>query len=223
MKTRMTISVEEHLVEKVNVLAERSGLSSSAIVNMCARYALPRLEDGPLLDSFPPTKVRKALSVLLVEDSETDADLLIGTLRKANYEPRAELVKTAQEMRKALRSGGWDFILSDWLLPDFSGLEALQIHQKSGERTPFIIVSSRIGEEATVEAMRAGADDYVLKDRLETLVPVMERVLARRAISPSPPRENLLSASQQITPVELIHATQPPLTSGSDKTSTTLL
>jgi DNA-binding response OmpR family regulator len=89
-------------------------------------------------------------------------------------------------MEKAIRKGGWDFILSDWILPDFSGLEALQMHRKSSARTPFIIVSGRIGEEAMVEAMRAGADDYVLKDRLETLAPVMERVLARKTTTSSP-------------------------------------
>jgi DNA-binding NtrC family response regulator len=183
----MTISVEEHLARKVSVLAEGNGLSNSAIVNICVRYALPKLEGGHLLISSPPIRGRKAVSVLMVEDSETDADLLIGALRKADYEPRAELVKTALEMEKALRTGGWDFILSDWILPEFSGLEALQIHRKSGARTPLIIVSGRIGEEAMVEAMRAGADDYVLKDRLETLGPVMERVLARRAKSSSPP------------------------------------
>ena len=123
---------------------------------------------------------------------------------------------------KALRSGGWDFILSDWILPNFSGLEALQMHQQSGARTPFIIVSGRIGEEATVEAMRAGADDYVLKDRLETLVPVMERVLARRARSSSPPLETPRSSSQQINCLELTHANQPSPASVSVESSTVL-
>ena len=180
MKLRVTISVDEHLARKIAELAERSGLSSSAVVNTCLRYALPKLENGPLLNPAAVVRSRKAVSILLVEDSQPDAELLIRALRQADYEPRIETVQTAKEMEKALREGGWDFILSDWILPDFSGLEALQMHQKSGARTPFIIVSGRIGEEATVEAMRAGADDYVLKDRLETLAPVMERVLARK-------------------------------------------
>ena len=177
----MTISVEEHLARKVSALAERSGLSNSAIVGTCVRYALPKLEDGHLFHSISPSRTRKAISVLLVEDSEQDAALVIGALRKADYEPRNGIVQTAKEMEKAVRAGGWDVILSDWILPKFSGLEALQVLQKSGSRTPFIIVSGRIGEEATVEAMRAGADDYVPKDRLETLAPVVERVLARKA------------------------------------------
>jgi PleD family two-component response regulator len=183
MKTRITISVDEHLAKKVAEVAERSGLSSSAIVNACLRYALPSLENGPLLNPSAVTRSRKAVSILLVEDSQADARLVIGALRQADYEPTVEIVQTAKEMEKALRQGGWDFILSDWVLPEFSGLEALQMHQRSGTRTPIVIVSGRIGEEATVEAMRAGADDYVLKDRLETLAPAMERILARRARS----------------------------------------
>ena len=180
MKLRVTISVDEHLAKKIAELAERSGLSGSAVVNTCLRYALPSLENGPLLNPSAVKRTRKAVSILLVEDSQAEAELLIRALRKADYEPRSEIVQTAKEMEKALRAGGWDFILCDWVLPEFSGLEALEIHRRSRSTTPIIIVSGRIGEEAIVEAMRSGADDYVMKDRLENLVPVMERVLARK-------------------------------------------
>ena len=186
MKLRITISVDEHLAKKIAELAVRSGLSSSAVVNTCLRYALPNLENGPLLNPSAVARSRKAVSILLVEDSQADAELLIRALRQADYEPRIEIVQTAKEMEKALREGGWDFVLSDWVLPEFSGLEALEIHRRCGSSTPVIIVSGRIGEEAIVEAMRSGADDYVLKDRLETLVPVMERVLARKTSTSSP-------------------------------------
>jgi DNA-binding response OmpR family regulator len=135
----------------------------------------------------------------MVEDSQADAKLVIGALRQADYEPKVEIVQTASEMERALRQGGWDFILSDWVLPEFSGLEALQMHQKSGTKIPIVIVSGRIGEEATIEAMRAGADDYVLKDRLETLAPAMERILTRRARTSS-------TASQP----SLAHASDSP-------------
>jgi DNA-binding NtrC family response regulator len=181
MKIRMTISVEEHLVRKVTALAERCGLSNSAIVNSCIRFALPKLEDGHLLNPSPAPRGRKALSVLLVEDSQADADLVVAALHKAGFEPRVELVQTAKEMENALRRGEWDLILSDWVLPEFSGLEALEINSRSKSITPIIIVSGRIGEEATVEAMRNGADDYVLKDRLETLGPAIQRVLTDAA------------------------------------------
>jgi len=176
----MTITLDEHLAKKVADVAERSGLSSSAVVNTCLRFALPSLENGPLLNPSAVSRSRKAVSILLVEDSEPDAKLVIEALRQADYDPKVEVVQTAKDMEKALRQGGWDFILSDWVLPEFSGLEALQMHQKSGTKAPIIIVSGRIGEEATIEAMRAGADDYVLKERLESLAPAMERILARR-------------------------------------------
>lgn len=199
MKTRITISVDEHLAKKLAEVAERSGLSSSAVVNTCLRYALPSLENGPLLNPSAVPRSRKAVSILMVEDSQADAKLVIGALRQADYEPKVEIVQTAGEMERALRQGGWDFILSDWVLPEFSGLEALQMHQKSGTKIPIVIVSGRIGEEATIEAMRAGADDYVLKDRLETLAPAMERILARRARTSS-------TASQP----SLAHASDSP-------------
>jgi DNA-binding response OmpR family regulator len=157
---------------------------------------LPSLENGPLLNPSAVPRSRKAVSILMVEDSQADAKLVIGALRQADYEPKVEIVQTANEMEKALRQGGWDFILSDWVLPEFCGLEALQMHQKSGTRIPIIIVSVRIGEEATIEAMRAGADDYVLKDRLETLVPAMERILARRTrTTPAAAQPSLAQAS----------------------------
>lgn len=196
MKTRITISVDEHLAKKLAEAAERSGLSSSAIVNTCLRYALPNLENGPLLNPSAVPRSRKAVSILMVEDSQADAKLVIGALRQADYEPMVEIVQTAKEMERSLRQGGWDFILSDWVLPEFSGLEALQMHQKSGTKIPIVIVSGRIGEEATIEAMRAGADDYVLKDRLETLAPAMERIMARRArTSPTASQSPLAQAS----------------------------
>jgi DNA-binding NtrC family response regulator len=185
MKLRVTVSVDKHLARKIAELADRSGLSSSAVVNTCLRYALPKLENGPLLNPSAVVRSRKAVSILLVEDSQPDADLILRALQEADYEPRIETVQTAKEMEKALRQGGWDFILSDWVLPEFSGLEALEMHEKSGAGTPFIIVSGRIGEVAAVEAIRAGADDYVLKDRLETLAPAMERVLARKTTATS--------------------------------------
>ena len=183
MKTRITVSVEEHLAQKVAELAERSGLSSSAVVNFCLRYALPKLEDGHLLNPTQAPKARKSVSILLVEDSQEDADLVIRALRKADYEPRVEVVQSSPEMERALRAGGWDLVLSDWVLPGFSGLEALELHQRSGSNTPIVIVSGRLGEEAAVEAMRAGADDYVFKDRLETLAPTLERVLSAKGPS----------------------------------------
>ncbi len=119
----------------------------------------------------------KFLRVLLVEDSEDDALLVIRELKKGGYEPEYERVETAEAMRTVLSEKTWDVILCDYNLPRFNGLDALNLCQEGGIDVPFIIVSGTIGEETAVEAMKAGAHDYVMKDRLSRLVPAIEREL----------------------------------------------
>jgi two-component system cell cycle sensor histidine kinase/response regulator CckA len=117
------------------------------------------------------------LRVLLVEDSETDAKLILHALRKGGHVVEAERVETAAHMRAALERQRWDIVISDWSMPNFSAHGALALLQQISSETPLIIVSGTIGEEAAVEAMRAGARDYVLKDKLARLVPAVEREL----------------------------------------------
>jgi PAS domain S-box-containing protein len=117
------------------------------------------------------------LKVLLVEDSENDAELLLHALKKAGYNPTARRVDNAADMDEALAHGSWDMVISDYVLPQFSGLEALKHIQRRNLDIPFIIVSGKIGEEVAIEALKAGADDYLLKDRLTRLGPAIEREL----------------------------------------------
>src|SRR5687768_14009466 len=117
------------------------------------------------------------LKALIVEDSEEDAELLLFALNKAGYAPTARRVDNAREMEAALSQDTWDLIISDYVLPQFSGLEALEIVQRKGVDTPFIIVSGKIGEEVAVQALKAGAHDYLLKDRLTRIGPAIEREL----------------------------------------------
>jgi signal transduction histidine kinase len=123
--------------------------------------------------------VATALNVLLVEDSELDARLILRELRRGGFEPTHRRVETADELRRALRADRWDTVLSDYALPGFSGLQALAVvrSEPSPETSdlPFLIVSGTIGEETAVEAMRSGAHDYILKDRLGRLAPAIER------------------------------------------------
>ena len=112
--------------------------------------------------------LQKPLRVLLVEDSENDAMLLLRELSRAGYEVDHERVYTAGEMGAALRSG-WDVIVSDYRMPSFSAMEALEMATASGSDAPFIVVSGRIGEDVAVEAIRAGAYDYVMKGNLSRL------------------------------------------------------
>ena len=117
------------------------------------------------------------LRVLLVEDSEDDAQLLLYELRQRGYSPTFERVETAPTMLTALRSGTWDVVISDWAMPNFSAPAALDVLRNEGVNIPFIIVSGSIGEETAVDAMRAGAHDFVLKSKLARLTPALAREL----------------------------------------------
>jgi signal transduction histidine kinase len=119
----------------------------------------------------------KQLKVLIIEDSEDDAFLLLRELRKSGYELEFKRVETSGAMKEALEKDRWDIIISDYVLPDFSGLEALDILKESGRDIPFIIVSGNIGEDVAVGAMKAGAHDYIIKGNLKRLPPAIEREL----------------------------------------------
>jgi PAS domain S-box-containing protein len=117
------------------------------------------------------------LRLLIVEDSEDDAALLVRTLRRAGHHPIYQRVASAEALRQALRQQQWDLVISDYTLPHFDGLKALEIIQQSYLDIPFIIVSGTINEEMAVAAIKAGAHDYVLKDNLQRIVPAVEREL----------------------------------------------
>ncbi len=113
----------------------------------------------------------------MVEDSETDALLIVRQLRVAGYEPQFERVDTEAALRAALDRQAWDLIISDYNMPGFSGTAALSVLRERGLDIPFIFVSGSIGEDVAVAAMKAGASDYVMKERLKRLAPAIEREL----------------------------------------------
>ncbi|BAZ09455.1 multi-sensor hybrid histidine kinase [Calothrix sp. NIES-4071] len=117
------------------------------------------------------------LRVLIVEDSENDELMVVNTLQSHGYDVTYTRVETAPEMDAALDLKIWDLILCDYCLPNLNGLEALQLMQSKGFDLPFIIVSGAINEEMAVSAMKAGASDFVIKDRLSRLIPAIEREL----------------------------------------------
>jgi two-component system cell cycle sensor histidine kinase/response regulator CckA len=118
------------------------------------------------------------LRVLLVEDSEDDAALLARELRRAGYDLTMKRVDTREELLDALDREHWDIVISDYSMPHLSGLIALGLVQEKDPDLPFILVSGTIGEELAVEAMKAGAHDYVMKDSLARLVPAVGRELS---------------------------------------------
>ena len=117
------------------------------------------------------------LRVLLVEDSADDAALIVRGLERGGYLPTVERVEDGEGMTKALAAGPWDLVIADHSLPRFDSTRALEALRKVDADVACIIVSGSLGEEAAVTAMRAGADDYVLKDRLSTLPTAVERTL----------------------------------------------
>ena len=124
----------------------------------------------------------KPIKVLVVEDSEDDARLAMRMLRRGGFDPSYQRVQEIDGLRAALRQERWDAVLSDFRMPGFNGVDALKVYRESGLDMPFIFVSGTIGEEIAVEAMKAGASDYVMKQNLARLAPVLERELQQAVI-----------------------------------------
>jgi len=125
--------------------------------------------------------VPKQLHVLIVEDDERDAALLMRELRRGGYDAVVERVETPEALRAALERKPWDIVLSDYSMPRFSAPEALSVVREKGQEMPFIIVSGTVGEETAVDAMRAGAHDFMPKGRLARLLPAIEREMREAA------------------------------------------
>lgn len=123
------------------------------------------------------TAAAPAIRLLHLEDSEPDHVLAMAYLMRSGIDADAHRVETRAEFEFALTEP-WDIVLSDYLLPGFGGLEALQMLRASGRQLPFILVSGQIGEDTAVEAMRNGASDYLLKANLTRLAPAIEHAIA---------------------------------------------
>lgn len=117
------------------------------------------------------------LSILIIEDNEDDAQLLVRLLRQNGYDPAYNQVWTEQALRSALTSSSWDLIVCDFYMPQFSGIDALNMVKRMEIDTPFIVLSGVVGEEKAVEMMLAGAHDYVMKNNMSRLIPAIRREL----------------------------------------------
>jgi signal transduction histidine kinase len=149
--------------------------------------------------------MRTPLRVLLVEDQENDATLLLAELDRLAYDVVSERVETAEAMSAALSGQKWDLIFCDFSLPQFGAVQALSLCRDRAIDIPFIIVSGSIGEEEAVESMRLGALDFLPKGRLARLGPAITRALreagerqARRAAEARLKRAEKLEAIGQL-------------------------
>ena len=122
------------------------------------------------------------LRILLIEDSEDDARLVLREVQRGGYEVEFERVETAEAMRAALTRQAWDLIICDFSLPRFSAPNALELLKQVGIDLPFIIVSGTIGEESAVNALKAGAHDFIIKGNFARLIPAIQRELKDASI-----------------------------------------
>ena len=122
-------------------------------------------------------KVNTALRILHLEDDPDFCDLLHSLLEREGVNAEFVVVSTRAEFEAALGTPSFDIVLADYLLPDYSGLEALQAFRQQCQDTPFLLISGTIGEEAAIESLRSGATDYVLKQWPDRLVPALLRVV----------------------------------------------
>src|SRR5271155_2057123 len=124
----------------------------------------------------------RLLRLLLVEDDDDDAFLILRELKRGGYDPAFTRVQTGEEFEAALHAQLWDIIIADHTLPRYGGLTALTTLRSTGKDIPFILVSGTIGEAVAVEAMKAGAQDYVLKGDLTRLPVAIEREMRETSL-----------------------------------------
>ena len=115
------------------------------------------------------------INILIVEDSLDDCDILVRHFQKANVPLNFERVETETDLVRALEKQEWHTIICDFTLPQLSAPHVLAIVKARWPEIPFIVISGSIGEERAVDIMRAGANDYIMKDNLTRLVPVIQR------------------------------------------------
>jgi signal transduction histidine kinase len=117
------------------------------------------------------------LRVLIVEDSDDDATMILRELKRANYEIDFKRVDSAHALKPAVVSQPWDLVISDFSMPNFSGTDALKLVRSMGCDAPFIFVSGTMGEDTAVAALKDGAQDYIVKTNLKRLIPAVQREL----------------------------------------------
>ena len=121
--------------------------------------------------------MNERVRVLMIEDSEDDAALVVRELQRGGFDPVFKRVESAEGMRSALHQERWDLVVCDYSMPHFSGKDALKLLRDTGSDIPFIFVSGTIGEDTAVAALKEGSQDYVMKGNLKRLVPAIRREL----------------------------------------------
>ena len=127
--------------------------------------------------------VKRDLTVLIVEDSADDTQLMLREIKRGGYTVFSERVETKAGMQEALSRQPWDIILSDYSMPHFSAMASLETLKASGLDIFFLVISGRVGEETAVAALKGGGHDFLTKDKLSRLIPAISRSTADGARS----------------------------------------
>ena len=138
------------------------------------------------------------IRVLIVDDSEDDALLILRNLKQQGYITTFERVDTAGGLKSALDRGKWDVVLTDYSMPHFSGLSALSLIRTQDTNIPIIVISGVVGEDTAVDMMRAGANDYIMKSNLRRLAPAIEREMAEADVRLQKHQADITIAQQGI-------------------------
>src|SRR6266849_736522 len=125
---------------------------------------------------------KRPLRVLFIEDNPADVELCLHELKKAGLEVRADVVETPEQFAERLREKSYDIILADYLLYDWTGMDAFDLLRKQGHDLPFLLLTGALGEEKAVECIQKGISDYILKDRLARLPAAICRALEEKYV-----------------------------------------
>lgn len=144
--------------------------------------------------------MKQPVKILLLENSVDDAKLALRALRQGGFIPTHRRIQTAVDLAAALATEPWDAVIANFMMPELAGVEALEMFKLTSVDIPFILVSASIGEENAVNAMKAGASDYVLKDNLSRLAPALKRELkeAEMRLDHRRAQHDLLLSEQQL-------------------------
>ena len=133
-------------------------------------------------DSSAKPVRKRPLRVLFIEDNPADVELCLHELKKAGLEVRADVVETPEQFAERLREKTYDIILADYLLYDWTGMDAFDLLRKEGHDLPFLLLTGALGEEKAVECIQKGISDYILKDRLARLPAAICRALEEKYV-----------------------------------------
>ena len=167
------------------------------------------------LEEFGTLKAMAPLHVLIVAHSRNDVELILHELREAGLRLDHTLAENKEQFHRALQQKNFDAILSDYRLPNWTGLEALKELRENGKDIPFLLVTGTLGEEAAVECIKQGATDYILKDRISRLPVALKRAIGEKALRDEAKQtQNALAESetrarQQFAELDLLYRSLP--------------